>query len=74
MKANTLPRNADSPLTFVAGDDGQGGGTVTFGPRVGGSTFFSVTSVLLFPLRVGFNWKHVQCESAWFPPRTHPEC
>ena len=63
-----------APLTFVAGDDGQGGGTVTFRPRVGGSTFFSVTFVLLFPLRVGFNWNHVQCESAWFHPRTHPEC
>lgn len=41
-----------APLTFVAGDDGQGGGTVTFGGATSGWQHFSVTFVLLFPLHV----------------------
>lgn len=41
-----------NPLTFATGDNGKGWDTVIFRPRVGGSTFFSVTFIWLFALSV----------------------
>lgn len=61
-----------APLTFAAGDNGQGRGAVTFRPRVGGSTFFSVTFVSLFPLPV-FLIGSMYSMNLPGSLRTHPE-
>lgn len=60
-----------APLTFATGDNGQGWGTVTFRPRVGGSTFFSVTFILLLPLSVFLIGSMYNVNLPASPP--HPE-
>lgn len=63
------PQSCRQPLTFAAGDNDQGCGTVTFRPRVGGSTFFSMTVIrLCLPLSIFLIGSELWRESSWLSP------